>query len=100
MELTGGTLKLANSRLDVKVCNECALPSPMLVCQRARLAVQGPLLAADCPECCKAALSNATLTAVGNLGGTARLGGKAALDVRNSTLHGMTLEAAADATVS
>jgi hypothetical protein len=69
-------------------------------CQRARSAVQGPLLEAVCAECCKVALSNATLTAVGNLGGTDRLGGKAALDVRSSTLHGMALEAAADVTVS
>ncbi len=58
------------------------------------------MLDAVCSECCKVALHNATLTAVGNLSGTARLGGKAALDVRNSTLHGMALEAAAGVMVS
>ncbi len=29
-EITGGTLQLANSRVDGKVCNECAPASPML----------------------------------------------------------------------
>ncbi len=100
LAIKGGTLQLANSRVDVKVCNEYTRVSPMRACRRARLAVQGPLLDADCSECCKVALNNAVLTAVGNLGGTARLGGKAALDVRNSTLHGMALEAAAGVTVS
>jgi hypothetical protein len=61
--------------------------------------MQGPLLDADCSSC-KVALSNAVLTSVGNLGGTDRLGGKAALNVHNSTLHGMALEAEADVTVS
>ena len=100
LKVTGGTLKLANSSLDVQVCNECALASCMRASRRARLAVQGPLLAAECSECCNVALSNAVLTAVGNMGGKDRLGGKAALDVRNSTLHGMALEAAAGVTIS
>ncbi len=62
--------------------------------------MQGPLLDADCSECCKVALNNAALTVVGNMGGTARLGGNAALDVRNSTLHGMALDVAAESHVT
>ena len=59
------------------------------------------MLTADCIECCKIELSNVALTAVGSLGGAARLGGKAALDVRNSKLQGMNLTTASlDVTVS
>jgi hypothetical protein len=58
------------------------------------------LLEADCSDCCKIELINATLTATESSEGS-RLRGKAALDVHNSTLHGITLYvSAADVTVS
>ncbi len=50
------------------------------------------MLDADCSSC-KVALNNAVLNSVGNLGGTDRLRGNAAVDVLNSTLLGMALEA-------
>ena len=42
---------------------------------------------------CNVELTDAALTAIGSPGGTARLGGKAALVVRTSQLRGMTLKA-------
>jgi hypothetical protein len=99
MEMTAGTIQLANSRVNVKVCNECAPPSPMHFSRCARSAVQGPLLIADCSSC-KVTLNNAVLTAIG---GSVHLGRATALSVRNCTLHGIALEATApepDVTVS
>ena len=58
------------------------------------------MLDADCPGSCKIALlNNAELYSVGSLGGTDRLGGKVALEVRNSTLHGLALETTVGVTV-
>ena len=60
--------------------------------------MQGPFLDVVC-SCCEVALSRVSLTSSGSLGGIDRLRGNAALDVRNSTLYGMVLEAEAGVTV-